>query len=35
VVTPAGRQSFIGVEIECKQCNEEQVEDESTNLGTG
>lgn len=24
VVTPAGRQRFIGVEIECKACNEEQ-----------
>ena len=24
VVTPAGRQRFIGVEIECKACREEQ-----------
>jgi hypothetical protein len=24
VVTPAGRQRFIGVEIECKACGEEQ-----------
>ena len=23
VMTPAGRQSFIGVAIECKQCSEE------------